>query len=187
MPPSEREHFQISSNKLSSNFPMRLDRMGHESEDRSLVFFAEHCHDNSITLFSDTTMGIMQYLIVFVCLLIATSESASFSIAGTPACTDDQNGLILKGNMCTFSCCLANQIRTMEASQSRKITCPTFGAADKTADCLVNGYAYPHGTVVKYNHDSSYACIYGLMVLYKDTDAGPGIESVTDFTMVRFG
>eukprot|EP00794_Sanderia_malayensis_P003659 gene3660-4176_t len=111
-------------------------------------------------------------------------------------CSVEDHGKILSGTTCKIAACLQTAVRPMrlknkETTKSSGTRCPIFNSFMSkrkmrgNKSCIVNGYTYPHGTIVKFNNKQCFACNNGKEVLYENLMPGP--DSVTAFTMVRFG
>ena len=137
-----------------------------------------------------------------VLIFILALVSAAYAIDDTKAtCPLSSHGQILSGNTCTFECCLNGIVETMTASDGSpasdsdplnvdstgviSVQCPAFSSSG--SGCTESGLHFGHKTVIKYNTQGCYICNNGSKNLYKNTQPEEGIDTVTDYTLVRFG
>ena len=119
-------------------------------------------------------------------VLIAAAYTCGVSAS---SCTDKQDGVILEGDTCQFKCCLGGTIYTMKSTSTKADvetnTCPAFPLSGN--ECLESGIKFPSKSVIKYNDIDCYICNNGKQVLYENANPMSGPDSVTDYTLVRFG
>ena len=147
-----------------------------------------------------------------ICLLFVSSLyvicKGEFTDTGIQ-CDASMDGIIVSGNVCRFSCCLANRLRQMQKSTDgnhslqkrgmilrdvlsrRRISdtskCASF--PDSGISCMDSGYEFKHKTVIKYNSKGCYICNNGVHYYYADVYPGASIAGAGDggYTLVRFG
>ena len=120
------------------------------------------------------------FLLAIIIALYAGGEVSCQS------CSKSQHGQILQGNTCKFQCCLESTVRSMALPRlTANQRCPAFSATGR--GCVESSLYFPHKTVIKYNAHGCFICNNGRKVYYKDTVPKRGPESVTGYTLVRFG
>ena len=117
-------------------------------------------------------------------LAIISAIYATEVVSEKTSCPKKQHGFILSGHTCLFYCCLNGTLRSMALPKANQ-RCPAFSSTGR--GCSEKKLYFPHKTVIKYNHLECFICNNGRKVYYKDTVPKSSIETVTGYTLVRFG